>query len=162
VARLIRQYGNALELRQELPGEIYCRFCRLLEDYDPGRGTPIKAYLVRTLPAAVYTYARAHWRRCQRESSLSAEVEPGLREPPADPSREWDQGLLLMQVLQQLPAAIAALPLRQRQVVVMRYYENRSFAEIAAALRVKPATARSLLRHGIERLRAGVRPPELF
>src|SRR5262245_34947878 len=88
VARLIRQYGDDPDLRQELPAGIYCRFCRLVEHFDPSRGTPVKAYLVRTLPAAVYTFARAYWRRCRRESSLSPEVESELLATAADPSQE--------------------------------------------------------------------------
>ena len=52
-----------------------------------------------------------------------------------------------------LPHLIARLPKRQKQVVIWRYYEQRSFEEIAELLNVKPATSRSLLRHGLANLR---------
>jgi RNA polymerase sigma factor (sigma-70 family) len=153
VRRLVRQYGEDAELRQDLPGVIYCRFCALLEAYDPARGIPLRPYLVRQMTAATYTYVRSRWRQERRETSLDASA--GALEPstPEDPSRQWDHELSLEKVLSALPGAIACLPLRQRQVVVWRYYEARSFEEIAELLEIRPATARSILRHGLNNLR---------
>jgi len=153
VRRLIRQYGDCPELRQDLAGEIYFRFCSILEAYDPTRGIPLKPYIVRQLSASVYTFARRGWTRQRREFSYEEKAqvcEPTHRE---DPTREWDEKLAMEQVLQGLPDAISKLPKRQRQVVIWRYYEHRSFEDIADVLSVKTATARSLLRHGINNLR---------
>jgi RNA polymerase sigma factor (sigma-70 family) len=161
VRRLIRQYGEDPELRQDLSGEIYCRFCGLLDAYDPTRGIPLRAYLVRTLTASVYTFSRSQWRRQHREISIettTGDLEPGEAN---DPSGQWDRDLMTKEVLKALPAAIAQLPLRQRQVVIWRYYESRSFEEIAELLKVRPATARSLLRHGLNNLRRQVAKSEL-
>lgn len=157
VRRLIRQYGEDPELRQDLAGEIYCRFCNLVDAYDPSRGIPLRAYIVRTLTASVYTYSRSQWRRQHREVSLEADngtVEPA--ESFLDPSSQWDSALMTQEVLNTLPESIAQLPLRQRQVVIWRYYESRSFEEIAEMLQIRPATARSLLRHGLNNLRRKV------
>jgi RNA polymerase sigma factor (sigma-70 family) len=153
VRRLIRQYGEDPELRQDLVGEIYCRFRSLVEAYDPERGVPLRPYLVHTLPASVYTFTRSQWRRQQREVAL--ETDGGLVDglPVTDPTPEWGRQVLLQESLRELPRAIAALPLRQRQVVISRYYEALSFEEIALRMRVRPATARSLLRHGLNNLR---------
>jgi RNA polymerase sigma-70 factor (ECF subfamily) len=153
VRSLIARYGKDPEMRQELPGEIYVRFCRLVADYDPSRGVPIRCYLVRTLPASVYSFARSRWRHRRRESSLERETDLEALGDTFDPSGGWDDQMVMQQVLEQLLAAIASLPLRQRQVVIGRYYESRSFEEIAQALGIQPATARSLLRHGVARLR---------
>jgi DNA-directed RNA polymerase specialized sigma24 family protein len=46
--------------------------------------------------------------------------------------------------------------MRQRKIVIWRYYEERSFEEIASILQIQPATARSLLRHGLNNLRKHV------
>src|SRR5690242_4817093 len=35
VSRLIRQYAQNADQREDLRGEIYCRFCELLAAYDP-------------------------------------------------------------------------------------------------------------------------------
>ncbi len=153
VRRLIRQYGDTPEMRQDLSGEIYCRFCALLDAFDPTRGIPLRPYLVRQLTASVYTYARHGWRRNRREVSLDLSDGAFDHAYSDDPSREWDERLAMDQVLQSLPDSIARLPKRQRQVVVWRYYEQRPFEEIAELLNVQLATARSLLRHGLNNLR---------
>lgn len=153
VRKLIRQYGDTPELRQDLTGEIYCRFCRLLDAYDPERGIPLRPYMVRQLSASVYTYARHGWRANRREISLDLSDEAHDRLQSEDPSREWDERLAMDQVLQTLPDAIARLPKRQRQVLVWRYYDQMSFEEISGLLNIQLATARSLLRHGLTNLR---------
>ena len=160
VRRLIRQYGEDAELRQDLEGEIYCRFCELLESYDSSRGIPLRPYLVRMLSASIYTFSRSHWRRQHRETSLEASEATLDSFQGDDPSRQWDQDLLTRDLIQKLPEAIAQLPARQRSVVVWRYYEGRPFEEIAERLRVRPATARSLLRHGLNNLRRRILPEE--
>ena len=153
VRRLVRQYGEDPELRQDLEGEIYCRFFQLVAAYDPSRQIPLRAYLVKTLPPSIYSYARSQWRCKRRETFLDGEVEESAEAPAEDPTRLWDEQLALAGQLQELPKAIAALPLRQRQIVIWRYYEGRSFEEIAETLAVQPATVRSLLRHGLNSLR---------
>jgi RNA polymerase sigma factor (sigma-70 family) len=159
VRRLMRQYGETPEQREELQGEIYLRFCEILAAYEPGRGVPLRPYLVRMLTASVYTYSRAHWRRKDRE--LSLEVEFALGEPAGeDPSTEWLGSLAQEAVLAQLPLLIARLPQRQQQVVIGRYYENCSFAELAERLQVQQATVRSLLRHGLNNLRRALASTE--
>lgn len=160
VRRLMRQYGQDPELQQELPGEIFYRFCLLLDAFDPERGVPLRPYLVRTLTASVYTFARRHWQRQSREVQVESNVE--WREPTElwDPTRQWDQAIDRRDLLQQLPDAIAHLPLRQRQTVALRFYEGRSFEEIAETMGVRPATVRSLVRHGLNNLRRILAVPD--
>lgn len=152
VRRLIRQYGETAEMRQDLAGEIYYRFCALLEAYDPARGVPLRAYLVRQLTATIYTYARQQWSVSNREVGLECE-DNAKEEATVDPTQEWVHSLWQKQVAASLPEALDRLPRRQRQVLVWRYYESRSFEEIAEILNIQPATARSLLRHGLNNLR---------
>lgn len=151
VQRLIRKYGDDAEQRKDLEGDIFCLFSSLLEAFDPARGVPLKAYLVHQLTTSVYTLARRNWRQEKREVSLE------LREDTTqgqDPSKQWDDAMAMQKVREMLPAALAQLPVRQRQVVIWRYYEHRSFEEIAEALGgVQVATTRSLLRHGMNSLR---------
>ena len=157
VNRLIRQYGsNDLEMRNDLAGEIYCRFCALLEVYDPSRGVPLRPYLVRQLTSSVYTYARQQWRNHRREASLEEIME--VKEPgnPVDPTPGWNDDLAMAQILKSLPEAIAQLPERQQQVVIWRYYEQRSYDDIAGMLAIRPATSRSIMRHGLNNLRKWV------
>jgi RNA polymerase sigma factor (sigma-70 family) len=48
--------------------------------------------------------------------------------------------------------AVSLLPTRQRQVVVLRYYENWSIPEIASALGISPGAASSSLRRALTSL----------
>jgi RNA polymerase sigma factor (sigma-70 family) len=153
VRRLIWQYGEDAESRSDLEGEIYYRFCQLVAAYDAGRGVPLKAYLAHNLPVSVYTYARKQWSNRRRENSMEIESLAGDRSDSSDPTRQWDDQLEMQAVLKELPDAIARLSLSQRRVVIWRYYEARSYEEIAAILNIQESTARALLRNGIKNLR---------
>lgn len=162
VWRLIRQYGDSADLREDLVGEIYMRFRVLLDAYDPQRGVPLKPYLVRQLSASVYSFARNGWRRNRREISLDiANETTGAAATIADPSAQWDDTLMLQKVQSGLPSALAQLSYRQRQAVIWRYYESRSFEEIAQWLSIRPATARSILRHALNNLRRKLQEADL-
>lgn len=160
VRRLQRQYGSDPELRQELTGEIFCRFCELLADFDPDKGIPIRPYLVRGLTLTVYSYVRSNWRRRRREVGFPFATGSELMPEVGASDEQWIQKLVLEQVFDALPAEIERLPARQRMVIIWRYYDSRSFDEIAELLSVRPATARSLLRHGLNHLRQRLRREE--
>ncbi|HQV57078.1 MAG TPA: SigE family RNA polymerase sigma factor [Ilumatobacteraceae bacterium] len=49
--------------------------------------------------------------------------------------------------------ALAVLPYRQRAAIVLRFYEQRSEAEIATALGCRPGTVGPLISRGLARLR---------
>lgn len=53
----------------------------------------------------------------------------------------------------ELTDALAGLPFRQRAALIMRFYEDRTTEEIAAALDCRPNTAKSLVSRGLDRLR---------
>ncbi len=153
VRRLIWQYGEDAESRSDLEGEIYYRFCQLLSAYDPERGVPLRAYLARNLPASVYTYARKQWLHRRRENSTEIEQLVGTRADAVDPTSQWDDRMVMQDLIERLPQAIAQLSLCQRRVVIWRYYEQRSYEEIASMLNIKEGTARAVLRNGLKNLR---------
>jgi len=155
IRSLTRRFATDTDLREELTGEIYFRFFALLEAYDPTRGIPIRPYLVRQLTASVYTYARHHWRLKKREIELDALVFE--RASASDPTPEWDDAIIIDQVSHKLPSAIGKLPGRQSQVLVWRYYHDRSYDEIADEMGIESSTARSLARHAINHLRGYLR-----
>jgi len=156
VRRLIRQYGQDANIREELPGEIYCRFCALFEAYDPSRGIPIRPYLVRQLSMATYSFARHHWRIQKRETSWEFEDPQVNRACASDPTGDWLTSLAQEQIALYLPTALESLPARQRSVVIWRYFEERSFEEIGELLDILPSSARSMLRHGLNNLRKAI------
>ena len=157
VKRLVRQYGKTVDQRQDLEGEIYCQFCAHLNAYDPNRGVPFRPYIVRLLSASVFTYARKQWKLEERETALD-QTEGSHPAFMVDPTANWMHNISQQQVFAALPLTLSQLPDQQRKVVIMRYYEQRSFEEIGEFLDVKPATARSLLRHGLTSLRKHINP----
>jgi RNA polymerase sigma factor (sigma-70 family) len=55
--------------------------------------------------------------------------------------------------MEYLNDALAKLSPKQRAAIVLRYFDDRSEAEIAEALRVRPGTVKSLLSRGLGELR---------
>ena len=156
--RLMRRYRMTPESREDAYGELYCHFCGLLDRYDPRRGVPLEPYLYRQLGAFLYTHVRSGWRRSRREVPVYA--DDGVENvgcPAGDPTREWDDRLLKSHVGSLLPQAFREIPDRQQHVITMRYYQELSYEEIAERLAIRPATARSLARHGLQSLREWMR-----
>ncbi|WP_067491214.1 SigE family RNA polymerase sigma factor [Actinomadura hibisca] len=95
--------------------------------------------------------ARQHvslWRRRRRERLVDDVPErhyqdAGLERAERDP-RLW--------------AALAALPRRQRAVLVLRYYEDMADEEIARVLGISRGTVRSQAARALDKLRADWRP----
>ena len=161
VRRLLRRYGTNEEVRQEMVGEIYYRFCRLIDAYDPKRGIPLRPYVVTALSASVHTYARQCWTHSTRIAPLEAADGSTAKILSSDPTADWDRKLQLQQLQAALPGAFGQISDRQRQIVVWRYYEGLSYDEIAERLSIRPASVRSLLSHGLKNLRVWMIQHEL-
>jgi RNA polymerase sigma factor (sigma-70 family) len=74
------------------------------------------------------------------------------REPRlAERAETWDAP-------DELSDAMAALPVRQRAVLVLRYYGGMSEAEIADTLNIRPGTVKSSIHRGLKRLRLELAP----
>jgi RNA polymerase sigma factor (sigma-70 family) len=58
----------------------------------------------------------------------------------------------------ELEDAVGKLPVRQRAAVVLRYYGDLPDADIARALRCRPATVRSLIHRALTELRKVIEP----
>jgi RNA polymerase sigma factor (sigma-70 family) len=89
------------------------------------------------LRTAVMNACRSHHRRRLLEKAR-------IGHPPVDavsphPDEMWD--------------ALAALPYRQRAVLVMKLYEDMPEAEIAAAPGCRPGTVKSLTSRALDQLR---------
>lgn len=81
-----------------------------------------------------------------RKRSLRDRYRPDPRQPTGEP--EIDETF----------AAILRLPTRQRAVVALRFWEDLSEAEIAAALGVPSGTVKSTLHRALRRLRKELEP----
>jgi RNA polymerase sigma-70 factor (sigma-E family) len=102
-----------------------------------GRGDP-EAYVRR----AMVNLHISRWRRLRRETLVHA--------VPDGPADEVADGVLERAPLWQ---ALSALPPKQRAVIVLRYYEDLTEAQIADVLGVSPGTVKSQASKAMTTLR---------
>ncbi len=103
-----------------------------------------EAYVRRIL----YRDAVSRWRRVRRERLVDHQDEQGVMAATVVPdlTERWVEGA-------QVRAALALLPPRQRAVMVLRYFEDLSEAEIAETLGVARGTVKSQASDAIRTLR---------
>ncbi|NRQ33245.1 SigE family RNA polymerase sigma factor [Nonomuraea sp. NN258] len=109
---------------------------RLRGSWDRVRGKGDPESYVRT------TMTRVHintWRRRRREHVTSEPPDRAYLDTPYEGSGLWD--------------ALTRLPRRQRAVLVLRYYEQLTDAEIAGVLGVSRGTVRSQASRALDKLR---------
>lgn len=108
------------------------------------RGTPFVAWLFRIAANALAD----HWRQDAREShDLHSDV------PDARDSEQIERRVMLFQL-------VGRLPEMQRQVIEMRFVEQKSIRDIAAALGRSEGAVKQLQLRALENLRSGMVPHE--
>jgi RNA polymerase sigma-70 factor (sigma-E family) len=128
MVRLAHLLTTSNSVAEELVQDAFVRVHRKWDQIEVPR-----AYL-RT---AVMNACRSHHRRRLLEKARLG--HPPLDVVSPDPDEMWD--------------ALAALPYRQRAVLVMKFYEDMPEAEIAAALGCRPGTVKSLTSRALDQLR---------
>lgn len=102
----------------------------------------LKAYLFTMVRNEAYTLAR---QRGRREIPVDPNKFGLLPATPADPPAPEEA--------EAAARLLAALPEKQREVVVLKIYEEMTFGEIAVSLKIPLNTAASRYRYGLEKLR---------
>ena len=88
------------------------------------------------------------WRRWQARVRLGEPPDSGADPVELRRSEDWDR----------LRRALVQLPVRQRTVLVLRYYEDLPDAQIADLMRCAPGTVRSQAARGLAALRPLLEP----
>ena len=133
IAVVVRDRLMAEDLAAEGFARAFARWPKLRTHPDP------RAWVVRTaLNANV-----SRWRRHRREVNLADQVEPGVTDRVRD---------------DELAAAVAALPLRQRQVIALRIFLDLDSAASAEVLGISVATVSTHLQRALATLHAGLVP----
>jgi len=146
---IVRWYLGATlgraDVAEELTQEVFCRAWQARRRYREQGGA--RAYLLKIADRLMIDHARrAGW-----ETGLD-ETGWQLLEPAGgadDPVRLAMQN----ETREQLARVLGELSLAQRRVLLLRYYGQLSFAEIAAALGCPLNTALSHCRRGLSRAR---------
>jgi RNA polymerase sigma-70 factor (sigma-E family) len=138
--------SDAEDLLQTALAKTYLAWPRIRERH------AVDAYVRRTM-----VNTRTSWWRRDRHVKPAGHDEHLAALPTAgrDPIADAD-------LHEALWTALARLPRRQRAAVVLRYYEELSEAETAAALGVSVGTIKSTVARGLAKLRedAGLRDDE--
>jgi RNA polymerase sigma-70 factor (sigma-E family) len=94
-------------------------------------------------------------RRAARDIASSTHVLDALTPPVGDPAVQHAER-------DAMRARIAMLPRKQRATIVLRYYEDCSFAEIASVLNCTESTVRSHISRALKTLRSADRVMEVL
>src|SRR5215831_20838970 len=101
---------------------------------------------------AVVNLAKNHWRdRFRRPRESSATVEASYAPPEAD---------VLLQLV--LMPAVMDLPVRQRAVLVLRYFEDLSVEQTADTLGCSTGTVKSQTHRALTKLREALADPAVL
>jgi RNA polymerase sigma-70 factor (ECF subfamily) len=147
--RAVRGYLLAMvrrhDVADDLTQEVFCRAWQARERYRE-QGTA-RAYLLRIADRLAWD----HGRRSRREVNLGDEgwrqVEPaGRATPPVEV-------LAREELSRHLAATLDSLSPPQRRVLLLRYYGELSFAEIAAIMECPLGTVLSHCHRGLAALR---------
>ena len=137
----LRQAGNPAQA-EEITQAVFLFLARKAARLRPDM--VLAAWLHETARLASASFLRGEQRRRRREQE--AYMQSNLQESAADPA--WEQLAPL------LDEAIGQLGRADRNAVVLRFFQNKSAREIAAALNVHESAAQKRLNRAVEKLRA--------
>jgi RNA polymerase sigma-70 factor (ECF subfamily) len=109
-----------------------------------------KGLLYSTVRSIALDFLRRDSRRARREANATLDQEPHF-EPEVAGADESQQ---------LLAAAVDQLPPDQRQVLVMKIWNELTFAEIAEVLTISQNTAASRYRYALSSLKKNLQPHE--
>lgn len=142
-----RVLGAESQAAEDVVQEAFLKAYVNLNDYD--RRLPFAPWLYRI----AHNEAVSHLRRTQaRPRSIDGEDGALILARLSD-GVDWGERLASFDDVRLVQAALAGLKPRYRDVLVLRYLEDRNYDEIADILRLPPGTVATLIRRGAARLR---------
>jgi RNA polymerase sigma-70 factor (ECF subfamily) len=144
---LIRLTGNEADTRDVLQ-EIFIRLAKAPHLLD-GVAAP-RSYLFRMAHRLVIDRHRREKTRQHCDDRAWQERDSFARPEPSADDAAWLQ--------KSLASSLDALPPEQKAVVVLKVWEEMTFAEIAGVLDISANTAASRYRYALDKLRDELRP----
>jgi len=137
----LRQVGGDAHLAHDVAQNVFTDLARKASSLS--RRESLAGWLYTSAHFAAGKIVRTEIRRREREEQF-------MREPPHDPASDADWEKLRPT----LDAAMHGLNETDREAVLLRYFENRPYAEVGAKLGVNENTARMRVERALEKLRA--------
>jgi RNA polymerase sigma factor (sigma-70 family) len=141
----LRQCGGDAHLAQDVAQRVFTDLARKAAAL--ASRPVLSGWLHRATQFAATDVVRAERRRRAREQEAHA-MQELTRHPGAEP--DWDR---LRPVLDQ---AVNELGERDRDAVMLRFYEGRAFADIGVALRLSEDAARMRVDRALDKLRGSL------
>jgi RNA polymerase sigma-70 factor (ECF subfamily) len=132
-----RQFVRTGADAEDIVQEAFVRFWRKQHSI-ANRGL-----LYATVRSVALDLLRRDIRRARREATASLDMEQ-----TTEPQFDFDDGSQ-----RELAAAVQLLPVEQREVLVMKIWNELTFAEIGAALEISQNTAASRYRYALAALK---------
>ncbi len=144
---LFRLCGGNQALAEDMVQETFLRMMGGILSYDAGR--PFKPWLYSIAEHIVFNYsARAETRR-----TMAMVDEAGYPDQRLPMEAQLEAGEMRQSILE----GLHQLPIRQREALVLFYYEDLPQKEIAEILNVPVGTIKSRLSLGLKQLRAWIK-----
>ena len=135
--------GNQAQA-EDIVQEAFLRMMRGIASYDPSR--PFKPWLYAIAKHIAYNQAQ----RAEVRHTVNLPDEAAYPDHLPQPEEQVEAG----QVQQAIIEGLRQLPMRQREVIALFYYEELSQKEIAQVLGIPVGTVKSRLSLGLKQLRA--------
>lgn len=130
-------YGRALGLSHaEAQDVLHETFVVLMQQTQ--RPAKLEHYCMRSFRNRALNYRRSLWRRLTRELESCRWFERHNDETPAERAAMRH---------------LADLPVEQREVIVLKIWQRRTFEEIGELLDISPNTAAGRYRYGLQKLK---------
>lgn len=140
---LRRRVGE--DLAADLTAEVFTRAFNARDRYEP-RGDSAVPWLLGIATNLVRMHRRSEERRLRAYARAAVGERALVLSPPGGSSGDLDDRLDAAALAPVLGEALAALPARQRDVLLLHAWADLSLAEIAVALDLPAATVRSHIR----------------
>ncbi len=140
----LRMLTNSTEA-EDLTQEVFLAFWRGVAKYDPQRGTLLVFLLTITRSRAL--------NRLQQQTSQRNLQQRFGNHLPTTPNQPGMESVVLSELSERMGAALQQLPISQKQVLEMAYYEGKSQSKIAEELDLPLGTIKTRSRQGLLKLR---------
>jgi len=142
--RLIYYLSSSKEDVPDIMSEVYIELLRCVDKYRPDQ--PFAAWFNGLIVRQVRNWRRKSWRLYRIVEKVKLMAEPSTdRKAEAELSAIGDQ--------MELYPILRKLPLKAREVIVLRYYQDCTLEEIADLLDIPLGTVKSRHHHALKQLR---------
>ena len=143
VQYIYKKLGN-MQDSEDLASDVFMYCYSHYDNYDPEKSS---------LNTWLYLIVNSRLKNRYRDAKTYVDLEELVGVIP-DETVDMDAGIYLQQLRTSLENALKKLPERQRRIVTMRYFEDRSNAEIAEIMSMTPGNVRVQLSRALDALEA--------